>query len=71
MAYALKKLEVFTLAQANYGQKQFRLCDSRRFAFQQFISCNRSMPHTAGCNSKWNNVLSGVPQGSVLGQYYF
>ena len=39
--------------------------------FEDFIACRKQRVTISEASSKWSDVLSGVPQGSVLGPLLF
>ena len=39
--------------------------------FEDFLACRKQRVTIGEASSKWSDVLSGVPQGSVLGPLLF
>ena len=39
--------------------------------FEDFLTCRKQRVNIGEASSKWSNVLSGVPQGAVLGPLLF
>ena len=51
--------------------KAYRVTDGMSNWLEDFLACRRQRVTIGEASSKWSDVLSGVPQGSVLGPLLF